>query len=152
MTIREEPPYSNCLAIAAEEMGLSLFGRYDLARVAELLECEEGHVKKLISSGELRIVNLPTATIKIFGREIINYLIGDTPAEKIVEHRHAPESRLLKIWDIVFMTSISRSTIDRLEAKGEFPNRVKLGPNRIAWKESEVLLWMSQRPKKSESY
>ena len=33
----------------------------------------------------------------------------------------------------------------RLEKKGLFPQRVKIGPNRIAWVESEVIEWLRRR-------
>ena len=35
--------------------------------------------------------------------------------------------------------------IARLEAAGEFPLRVQLGPNRVGWVESEVLDWLQER-------
>lgn len=33
----------------------------------------------------------------------------------------------------------------RLEQKGEFPRRVRLGPNRIAWVEAEIVEWLTSR-------
>ncbi|SCA56739.1 Phage transcriptional regulator AlpA [Candidatus Terasakiella magnetica] len=35
--------------------------------------------------------------------------------------------------------------IARLEAAGNFPRRVNLGPNRVAWVLSEVNEWIQQR-------
>ena len=35
--------------------------------------------------------------------------------------------------------------IGRLEAAGQFPKRVQLGPNRVAWLLSEVDAWLSKR-------
>lgn len=35
--------------------------------------------------------------------------------------------------------------IARLEAAGKFPQRIKLGPNRVAWLLSEVNAWVSER-------
>jgi prophage regulatory protein len=40
---------------------------------------------------------------------------------------------------------LSRFTIRRLERDKAFPQRVKLGPKRIAWLEHEVLGWISER-------
>ncbi|MEM7242147.1 MAG: AlpA family phage regulatory protein [Pseudomonadota bacterium] len=37
--------------------------------------------------------------------------------------------------------------IARLEKAGLFPKRVKLGPNRVGWVESEVLEWLEERLK-----
>jgi prophage regulatory protein len=35
--------------------------------------------------------------------------------------------------------------IARLESAGQFPKRVQLGPNRVAWLLSEVNHWVSER-------
>ncbi len=35
--------------------------------------------------------------------------------------------------------------IGRLEAAGQFPKRVRLGPNRVAWLLSEVNAWVNER-------
>lgn len=35
--------------------------------------------------------------------------------------------------------------IDRLEKAGEFPQRVKLGNNRVGWLEEEIDNWLQQR-------
>lgn len=147
MNLKDEPAYSKQIAIVADELGLAYSARYDLSRVAKYIECSEDDVKKLISNGDIRIARTPTSTIRVFGSEIINYLFGDVPIEKIEELRHPAKSRLLKIGDVVRLTSLSRSTIDMREREGDFPARVKLSTRRVAWHESEVLLWMSQRAK-----
>jgi len=43
------------------------------------------------------------------------------------------------------MVLYSPQHIARLEAAGEFPKRVKLGPNRVGWIEEEVLDWLQKR-------
>lgn len=35
--------------------------------------------------------------------------------------------------------------IARLEAAGQFPRRIRLGPNRVAWVLSEVDAWVRER-------
>jgi prophage regulatory protein len=39
----------------------------------------------------------------------------------------------------------SQMHIDRLEAKGEFPQRVRVGKSKVAWIESEVEEWLASR-------
>ena len=41
----------------------------------------------------------------------------------------------------------SSAHIDRLEAAGSFPRRVKLGQCRVAWFLVEVLEWIDTRPR-----
>lgn len=39
----------------------------------------------------------------------------------------------------------SMSQITRLEAAGNFPARIKLGPGRVGWSENEVKEWLEQK-------
>jgi prophage regulatory protein len=39
----------------------------------------------------------------------------------------------------------SPAHIDRLEKAGEFPKRINLGPNSVAWLEHEVEAWIEAR-------
>lgn len=54
--------------------------------------------------------------------------------------------RVLRIGDVVHMTSLSRMTIYRLEHVGEFPARRQLSKNSVAWLEEEVAEWLRTRP------
>ena len=42
-------------------------------------------------------------------------------------------------------TSLSSSSIQREIRAGRFPESFKIGPNRVAWKLSEILEWMNSR-------
>ncbi len=33
----------------------------------------------------------------------------------------------------------------RLERDGKFPKRIKIGPNRVAWRLSEILAWIDEK-------
>ena len=41
--------------------------------------------------------------------------------------------------------------IGRLEAAGDFPKRIQLGPNRVAWVLSEVNAWVLERIDKRDA-
>ncbi|MBL4747884.1 MAG: AlpA family phage regulatory protein [Magnetovibrio sp.] len=41
--------------------------------------------------------------------------------------------------------------IGRLEAAGDFPKRIQLGPNRVAWVLSEVNAWVLERVDKRDA-
>ena len=50
-------------------------------------------------------------------------------------------------WQRVYeIVCLSRSTVWRMEGRGEFPRRVQLSPNRVGWPESEILKWKESRP------
>lgn len=55
----------------------------------------------------------------------------------------ALQEKFIRFGSLAEMVGLSRTTIYRLEQQGQFPKRVKLGSNSVAWRMSEVLNWMS---------
>jgi prophage regulatory protein len=55
-------------------------------------------------------------------------------------------TELLHRRDVLRITGLSRSTVDRLERAGRFPRRVQLSPRRVAWPAESVAAWASSRP------
>lgn len=51
--------------------------------------------------------------------------------------------RLLSKRQVREIVLYSPAHIDRLEKEGKFPKRVRLGPQRVGWIESEVLDWLN---------
>ena len=47
--------------------------------------------------------------------------------------------------EVVARVGVSWATIRRWEDKGLFPRRRRLGPNTVAWKESEIEEWCANR-------
>src|SRR4051812_9766754 len=64
---------------------------------------------------------------------------GD-PGEKSVT------SRIGRWPKVQALVDLSRSTVDRLERKRDFPQRVQLGPNSVGWYLDEVEAWCAARP------
>ncbi len=55
-----------------------------------------------------------------------------------------PEA-LLKREEVQRRTSLGRSKLFDLVAKGDFPKPVRLSPGRVAWVQSEIDAWILQR-------
>ena len=53
--------------------------------------------------------------------------------------------RMLSKRQLKELVLYSPQHVARLEAAGRFPQRVKLGNNRVGWIESEVLEWLQER-------
>ncbi len=53
--------------------------------------------------------------------------------------------RILSKRQLKELVLYSPQHIARLEAAGQFPQRVQLGQNRVGWVESEVLDWLQKR-------
>ncbi|UZE95891.1 helix-turn-helix transcriptional regulator [Alkalimarinus alittae] len=52
---------------------------------------------------------------------------------------------ILRFPEVKKRTSLSRSTIWRLEQSGSFPQRIQLSPNAVGWKESDIRQWLESR-------
>lgn len=56
---------------------------------------------------------------------------------------------LLRLPDVQKLTGLSRSSVYRLEANGDFPKRVRLSERATAWREQELIDWIESRPRAS---
>ena len=56
---------------------------------------------------------------------------------------------ILRIPEVVAVTGLSRSTIHRRRATGQFPKPVKLGKQNVGWRQSEVEEWLASLPRAS---
>lgn len=54
--------------------------------------------------------------------------------------------RLLRLQDVIEITGLSRASIYRYEARGEFSKRRQVGPNTVRWLDEDLLEWMKSRP------
>jgi prophage regulatory protein len=54
-------------------------------------------------------------------------------------------NRLINKGQLCQMVPYTPQHILRLEKEGKFPRRVQVGPNRVAWLESEVEAWVAAR-------
>lgn len=55
------------------------------------------------------------------------------------------DNLVLDIGGVMEMTTLSQSTIYALAKRGEFPKQVRIGPNRVVWRRSEVVAWLEQK-------
>jgi len=53
--------------------------------------------------------------------------------------------RFLRLKEVTQICAISRSTIYRFMENGTFPKNVELGPRLIAWRESDIQEWFSNK-------
>lgn len=59
--------------------------------------------------------------------------------------------KLLNYPQVIELTGLSKSTIERLEKKGEFPQKTKLSIKRVAWTEEEILNWIESLKKECKN-
>lgn len=59
----------------------------------------------------------------------------------------AVSRRTLRLPQVLEMTALSRTTIWRMERKGTFPARLRLGEASVGWDEAEIVAWLTSRPR-----
>ncbi len=55
--------------------------------------------------------------------------------------------RIIRIPELVHLVGYSRPSIYRLMDSDEFPSAVKLGPQAVGWRMSEIQEWIASREK-----
>lgn len=56
-------------------------------------------------------------------------------------------NRILDLDALRQRVPLDPSTIWRMETRGEFPQRIRLGDRRVGWHESEIDQWLADRPR-----
>ena len=59
--------------------------------------------------------------------------------------RQTTAPRFLRISEVLDRVGVSRHTIYRWVAAGEFPKQITIDANSVVWLESDVTQWMDQR-------
>ena len=60
-------------------------------------------------------------------------------------------TQFLNRYQVAERTGLSVSSFKRLEARGQFPRRVPLTPNRVGWLLSEIDAWIRDRVAERDS-
>ena len=53
--------------------------------------------------------------------------------------------RFIRLSELTKITGLSKSTIERLRAAGDFPEPFSLGPRSVAWKSTDIEEWIESR-------
>lgn len=56
---------------------------------------------------------------------------------------------LIKLHDVIKMTSLSRSSLYAFIKNGEFPHQIRIGKRAVAWSKLQVEDWVNQRIQQS---
>ena len=113
----------------------------------------ENYIDKLILSTKNTIADLElslnhlNSLKKIISKPntpfYVTPVIKDANAK--LERGNHETSVLISLKDLTKMTGLSRSTIYKLSADGDFPKKVHLGVRSVAWLRKDIEEWISDR-------
>ncbi len=143
-----EPPFSEHLCQIADSMGIAMYQRFTIAEASLFLRCSVSNLEELVNSNSISFIQVTKTEINFFGFQLLEHLLGnvnETPKPK--KQTDPSEDRIMRIQEIIEITGVSRSTIWRMERRGEFPSRVPLGASSIGWLKSEINAWIKNKRK-----
>jgi len=55
--------------------------------------------------------------------------------------------RLIRMSEVVELTGLAKSTIYLMVSKGSFPSPLKIGERSVAWRETDLDVWLESKKK-----
>lgn len=139
-------PFADNMLEIANSMGISMYQRFSSNEASLFLRCSIDELMKLTRSHEISFVQVTRDQIDFFGFQLLEYLLSSVVSRStpISGSSELPE-RIVRAKELHELTGLSRTTIWRMEHKGEFPPRVPLSGNIVGWRYSEIMEWMKLR-------
>jgi predicted DNA-binding transcriptional regulator AlpA len=139
-----QQPFPDSYNEIADSMGIGLYQMFSLNEASLFLRCQIPELEKRIAKSELNCIKFSNAETQFFGYQLLEYILEN------VTHHNSPAptqnlpERILRMQEVIEITGISRTTIWRMERKGEFPTRVRLSENSVGWKLIDIQKWINK--------
>ena len=141
-----QPPFGNNLKDVADSMGIALYQRFTLNEASLFLRCPESDIKRLVSGNNIDHIKITKKQTEFFGYQLLAYLLSKTTGNASpIRSNKTNTDHIIRAKEVQSMTGLSRTTLWRMENKGEFPRRVSLGVGSVGWRHSEVQQWLANR-------
>ncbi|MDA3969740.1 MAG: AlpA family transcriptional regulator [Desulfobulbaceae bacterium] len=139
-------PFPDTMVEMANNMGISMYQRFSMNEACLFLRCSIDDLMKLTRAHKISFIQVTKDQIDFFGFQLLEHLVDNvvTKPTKQSSPDTWPE-RIVRAKELHELTGLSRTTIWRMERKGEFPSRVPLSGNSVGWRYSEVMEWMKLR-------
>jgi predicted DNA-binding transcriptional regulator AlpA len=139
-------PESDKLEKFAASMGISLYQQFNKNEAALFLRCSVSDINTLTKQNKINYIEVTKSKQNFFGYQLLEFLL-EQATNNPVNTAPPPSNhdQIIRAKEVQEMTRLSRTTLWRMENKGEFPRRVSLGGNSVGWKLSEVSHWIDNR-------
>ena len=143
-----QPPFDNNLKEIADSMGIALYQRFTLNEASLFLHCPTSDLQNLVDKKEIQYIQVSQTEIQLFGYQLLQHLLNNmigNPPKVPAKQSNDTQDRILRAHEVQQIVGISRSTIWRLERKGQFPARLPLGTGSVGWLKSDIESWVNSR-------
>lgn len=140
----DENPFDAKTAAIADSMGIALYQQLSFNEASLFLRCSHTDLARLLESQSIACIYVTDTQVNFFGYQLVEYLLSKTQGVYVAEEQGS-DDRILRTKEVVDMIGLSRTTIWRLEQKGQFPQRVTLGENSVGWLKSDINEWLKNR-------
>ena len=143
-----KPPFDVDFKEIADNMGVALYQRFTLNEASLFLRCPVSDLQKLVDKKEIQFIQVSQTEVQLFGYQLLQHLLinvaGNAPKAP-AKLSNDTQDRILRAHEVQKIVGVSRSTIWRMERKGQFPARLPLGTGSIGWLKSDIEAWMQNR-------
>ncbi len=140
-----DTPFTDDLCQIADSMGISLYQRFSETEASLFLRCPVDKLREMRGRGSISFIAVDKVQAEYFGHQLLEYLLRSVVVKPAMPTVSSTPDRIIRAGEVQKITGLSRTTVWRLERRGEFPDRVPLGPGSVGWKLSEVERWISTR-------
>lgn len=140
-----QSPFPDNMTDIAESMGVALYQRFTLNEAALFLRCQLDDLQALVKKNQLEYIQVTESQVEFFGYQLLQHLLASIKGKPTPVFEKSDTDRILRAREVQELTGLSRTTIWRMERKGEFPARVPLSAGSVGWRLSEVEGWMIDR-------
>jgi predicted DNA-binding transcriptional regulator AlpA len=142
----KEQPFPESMVEMANNMGISMYQRFSSSEAALFLRLSNGDLLQLTRSHKISFVQVTQDKVDFFGFQLLEYLLSNVVVKSATpDSSNISQERIVRAKELQELTGLSRTTIWRMERKGEFPSRVPLSSSSIGWRYTEVMEWMKLR-------
>lgn len=61
-------------------------------------------------------------------------------------HKTLDDHRIMRLDEVLWMTSLSRSMLYELIKNSAFPPAVRVDARRVGWRQGDIMEWLASRP------
>lgn len=141
-----QPPFDEKMGIIADNMGIALYQRFTPVHASLFLRCHIEKLTTLQSQGKIDCIQIDDENIEFFGYQLLQYLLGSVTNEFAPSPANSQSpDRIVRAQEVQNLTGLSRTTLWRLERRGDFPARVTLSSSNVGWRLSEIQRWIQSR-------